>query len=201
MSDTEVFVSIDVETDGPCPGLNSMLALGAVAYDQWENRVGTWYSTLAPLFDCDQNTETMQWWDTQPEAWAEVSDSRRWARARDMIPDFGLWCESLRGEPVVVAWPAVFDFAFVSYYLWRFFGRNPLGYDALDIRSYASGIARCPGYHEELPESEVRRLAGDIDTAGLRPHYALDDADCAGPSVPGAAPLRPEKPCHDPERT
>jgi hypothetical protein len=174
VNETEVYVSIDVEADGPCPGLNSMLALGAVAYDQWENRVGTWYSTFAPLTDCYPDGETLEWWGTQPEAWAEVSGSR--VRPRDMITDFGHWCEALRGTPIVVAWPAVFDFAFVNYYLWRFFGRNPLGYDALDIRSYASGIARCPGYHEELPESEVRRLAGDIDTAGLRPHYALDDA-------------------------
>ena len=174
MSDDEIFVSIDIETDGPCPGLNSMLSIGAVAYDQWENQVGVWYSTLAPLTDCNPDAETMAWWATQPAAWAEVSVSRN--RPRETIADFGYWCEALRGKPTVVAWPAVFDFAFTSYYLHRFTGRNPLGYDALDIRSYASGIARCPGYHDELPETEIRKMAGDIDITGLRPHHALDDA-------------------------
>lgn len=173
MTEPEIFVSIDIETDGPCPGLNSMLALGAVAYDQWENQLGTWYSTFAPLLDCSPDPETMDWWATQPEAWAEVSGSRN--RARDMIRDFGFWCEALRGTPVVVAWPAVFDFAFTSYYLHRFFGRNPLGYDALDIRSYASGIARCPDYHG-LTEDEIYRMGEPIDITGWRPHHALDDA-------------------------
>ena len=160
-----MFVSIDIETDGPCPGINSMLALGAVAYDGHGESGGYLVFHVRPAAGLRPELETMEWWDTQPEAWAEVSGSRN--RARDMIPDFGHWCEALRGEPVVVAWPAVFDFAFVSYYLWRFFGRNPLGYDALDIGSYASGIARYPGYRG-LPDAEVSRLAGDIDTAGLR---------------------------------
>ena len=173
MTEPEVIVSIDIETDGPCPGLNSMLALGAVAYDQWENQLGTWYSTFAPLLDADQDPETMAWWETQPEAYAEVSGSRN--SARDMIRDFGFWCEALRGTPVVVAWPAVFDFAFTSYYLHRFLGRNPLGYDALDIRSYANGIVRSPDYRG-LTEREIYALAGPIDATGWRPHHALDDA-------------------------
>ena len=29
----EIYVSIDIESDGPVPGLNSMLSLGAVAFD------------------------------------------------------------------------------------------------------------------------------------------------------------------------
>jgi hypothetical protein len=173
MSDPEIFVSIDIETDGQCPGLNSMLALGAVAYDGQENQVSVWYATLAPLMDCFPDPDTMAWWETQPEARAEVFGSRN--RSQDMIPDFGYWCEALPGRPVAVAWPAVFDFAFVNYYLWRFFHRNPLGYDALDIRSYANGLARYGSYHG-LPEDQVRSMAGKVDTAGLRPHHALDDA-------------------------
>jgi 3'-5' exoribonuclease Rv2179c-like domain len=173
MSEPEIFVSVDIETDGPCPGLNSMLALGAVAYDGQENQLGTWYSTLAPLMDCARDPGTMEWWATQPEAWAEVSGSRN--RARDMIPDFGYWCEALRGTPVAVSWPAVFDFAYVNYYLHRFTSQNPLGYAALDIRSYASGIAGCTRY-SQLSEQQVHELAGPVDTTDLRPHFALDDA-------------------------
>jgi len=173
VSRPEIFVSIDIETDGPCPGLNSMIALGAVAYDGQENQLGTWYSALAPLPDCSPDPDTMAWWDTQPEAKAEGFGSR--LRARDMIPDFGYWCEALRGKPIAVAWPAAFDFAFVNYYLHRFAGRNPLGFAACDIRSYANGLAGYPSYYG-LSEQQVRELAGEIDTAGLRPHHALDDA-------------------------
>lgn len=173
MSDPEIVVSIDIETDGPCAGLNSMLSLGAVAYDGQENQVGTWYATLAPLMDCSPDPGTLNWWDTQPEAKAEVFGSRN--RARDMIPDFGYWCEALPGRPIAVAWPAVFDFGFTNYYCHRFFGRNPLGYDGCDIRSYANGLARARGYHD-LSEEQIYQMAGPIDTTGLRPHIALDDA-------------------------
>lgn len=173
MSKPEIFVSIDIETDGPCPGLNSMIALGAVAYDGQENQLGTWYSTLAALPGCFQDQDTMDWWGTQPEAWAEVHGSQH--QAWDMIPDFGYWCEALPGNPVAVAWPAVFDFAFVNYYLHRFFRSNPLGFAACDIRSYANGLTRHASYYG-LPEDQVHALAGPIDTTGLRPHHALDDA-------------------------
>ena len=47
----------------------------------------------------------------------------------------------LPGKPIAVAWPATFDFAFVNYYCHRFSAGNPLGFAALDIRSYANGLA------------------------------------------------------------
>jgi hypothetical protein len=173
MSRPEVFVSIDIETDGPAPGLNSMLALGAVAYDGREAEIGTWYATFEPLPDAVPDDKTMDWWATQPEAWAEVTASRRDPAA--WMTSFAGWCDALPGKPVAVAWPAAFDFAFVNYYCHRFAGRNPLGFACLDIRSYANGLAGYPSYYG-LPEQEIRRMAGPPDTTGLRPHVAVDDA-------------------------
>ena len=115
----------------------------------------------------------MAWWAGQLEAWAEVNSSR-W-NPEVAIPLFAQWCEQLPGKPIAVAWPAAFDFAFVNYYCHRFAGRNPLGFAALDIRSYANGLAGYQGYYG-LPEKQVRAMAGDIDTTGLRSHVAVDDA-------------------------
>jgi hypothetical protein len=173
MSRPEVFVSVDIESDGPAPGLNSMLALGAVAFSQDGEELDDWYLTLDPLPDAEPSPDTMAWWDTQPEAWAEVSSSR-WD-PEVAIPLFAAWCEGLPGKPVAVAWPAAFDFAFVNYYCHRFHGSNPLGFGALDIRSYANGLAGYRSYYG-LPEKQVRAMAGEVDTRGLRPHVAVDDA-------------------------
>lgn len=173
MSKPETIVSIDIETDGPAPGLNSMLALGAVAYDEEDNELDTWYFTFDPLPGASQDPDIMKWWATQPEAWAEVTSSR-WM-PRDAIPLFAVWCEQLPGKPIAVAWPDAFDFGFVNYYCHRFAGRNPLGFAACDIRSYANGLAGYPSYYG-LAEAKIRAMAGPIDTAGLRPHVALDDA-------------------------
>jgi 3' exoribonuclease, RNase T-like len=179
MSRPEVFVSIDIETDGAAPGVNSMLALGAAAFlprsddgTAWEE-TSTWYAKLDKLPGASENPDTMKWWQAQPEAWTEViSDPRAPVLA---IPDFRLWCKSLPGKPVAVAWPAAFDFAFVNYYCHRFAEGNPLGFACLDIRSYANGLAGYPSYYG-LPEAEIRKMAGEIDTMGLRPHVAVDDA-------------------------
>jgi len=173
---TEIYVSIDVETDGPAPGLNSMLALGAAAFADDETELGTWYATLHPWNGGCQDEKTMAWWQTQPGAWAEVTRNRR-DPYNDAIPDFARWCSELAdaGRLIAVAWPAAFDFAFVNWYChWAWTG-NPLGFSCCDIRSYANGLAGYPSYYG-LPESAVRAMAGKTDTDGLRDHVAVDDA-------------------------
>lgn len=177
MSRPEMFISIDVETDGPAPGVNSMLALGAAAFGGDGGEVATWYRTLYPLDDAAPDDATAEWWGTQPEAWAEVNRDRR--TPAKAIPAFVDWCEDLYREHhvklIAVAWPAAFDFAYVNYYCHRFGGRNPLGFSCLDIRSYANGLARYGDYYG-LPEKAVRTMAGEVDKTGLREHVAVDDA-------------------------
>jgi hypothetical protein len=175
----EVFVSLDIETDGPAPGLNSMLALGAAAFlprsddgTAWEE-TSTWYAAFEPLPGASQDPATMDWWKTQPEAWLAATSNQ--FPPGNAVPDFAAWCEKLPGRPVAIGWPVAFDFAFVNWYLWRFAGRNPLGFGGIDIRSYANGLAGYPAAYG-LPEREVRKLTGPVDTSGLRDHVAVDDA-------------------------
>jgi len=172
----EVYISLDVETDGSAPGINSMLALGAAAFSQDGEEIDQWYMKFHPLADAFQNSSTMEWWTTQPAAWAEVNEDQ--FAAEHGMPVFVHWCDRMAeragGKLVAVGWPIAFVFAFVNYYCHRFAGRNPLGHAGLDIRSYAAGLACRDKY--SLPENLVKQMAGDVDTAGLRPHVALDDA-------------------------
>lgn len=161
-----LYVSIDIEADGPAPGLNSMLALGAAAFTPEGELHGTWYQTFQPLYDAESDRDTMKWWDTQPEAWREVS--ARPAPPEYFIPRFAEWCENLPGKPVAVAKPAAYDFAWVNYYLWRFAKRNPLGYSCRDMGSYAAGTG--------LTERALKDIWMSVDRTGLRPHVAVDDA-------------------------
>lgn len=178
MSKPEVFVSIDIESDGPAPGLNSMLALGAAAFDGETDQVlSTWYATLFPLPDARSSPETMAWWATQPDAWAEVNTGRQAPHLA--VPDFAAWCEALPGRPVAVAPPIAFDFAFTSYYLWRFTGRNPLGFGGCDIKSYANGLAGRVNYRG-LSEEQMLDLTGLPPQAAPLTHVAVDDATGQG---------------------
>src|ERR1019366_2736701 len=117
MKKPELHISIDIETDGPCVGLNSMLAIGAVAYFDYEE-VDSFYAKLLPMEDAQQNSETMVWWATQPEAWEEVNKDQE--EAIDAMNRFGMWLLDRKREfnasLSAVAWPAAFDFGFINWY-------------------------------------------------------------------------------------
>lgn len=174
MPKPEIYVSIDIETDGPAPGVNSMLALGAAAFHSDGRELGTWYGKLLPLPGACQDPKTMEWWGTQPEAWKEVQ--RLPSTPQAATREFVTWCDRLAetGKLIAVAWPAAFDFAFVNYYCHRFAARNPLGIACLDIRSYANGLFAHDAYYG-TPKERVASVVGE-KRPGLRPHVAVDDA-------------------------
>lgn len=173
----EVYVSLDIETDGPVPGLYSMLALGAAAFSEDGAHLGSWYATMRPLPGAKQHPETMSWWGTQPDAYAEATGEQE--DPVDCIPRFAQWCDQLkvRGQLVPFAKPTGFDYGFVIWYLHRFCGRNPLGIACMDLRSYMAGLLCSPRYHPPGMRQLIGvALAGENPSEGLRPHVAVDDA-------------------------
>ena len=66
----EIYISTDVETDGPIPGPHSMLSLASAAYTADERLVSTFSANLETLPDASAHPKTAEWWATQPEAWA-----------------------------------------------------------------------------------------------------------------------------------
>jgi len=177
----EIFVSIDIETDGPAPGINSMIGLGAVAFDPAGNELAGWYSSIEPAEGSRPNDATMKWWrePAQAEAWNILQEGQ--VPAHHATIHFKNWLEHELGSHnlIAVGWPIAFDFAFINFYMWRYCGRNPLGFSGLDIRSYANGLVNQPSYNG-LPERMIWSLAGPLELSGLRPHYALDDATAQG---------------------
>src|SRR5262245_60404888 len=66
---TEIYVSTDVEADGPIPGPNSMLSFGSAAYTASKNLLDTFTANLELLPGASPDLKTMEWWKTKPEAW------------------------------------------------------------------------------------------------------------------------------------
>ena len=105
----EVYVSTDVETDGPIPGPHSMLSFASAAYLADKTLVGTFEANLETLPYAAGDPKTMAWWQTQPEAWDAC-------RQNIIAPEIALknyvaWLRALAGRPVFVAYPAGFDLA------------------------------------------------------------------------------------------
>ena len=100
----EIYISTDIESDGPIPGPHSMLSLGAAAYTADKTLVSTFSANLETLPGAQPHPKTAEWWATQPEAWAACRtdlESPEHAMARYIT-----WIRSLDGKPVFVAYPA-----------------------------------------------------------------------------------------------
>lgn len=176
------YLSLDIETDGPVPGLNSMLSLGAAHFDSEGNLISSFSCNLKELEGASPNVDTMKWWATQPKGvWEEARENA--VHPSIAILEFSEWIpkfnESAEIQVVPIAWPASFDFPFINYYGWKFLGRAILGYACLDIRSYLMGYMKNKHYYQ-TKHSDMIKEFGEIDTSGLRDHVAVDDAISQG---------------------
>jgi hypothetical protein len=169
MTDPSVYISVDVETDGPIPGPHSMLALGAAAFEANGTHIGSWSANLETLPDAAGAPDTMAWWSTQPEAWAACRKDLR--TPGEAMPDFVAWVERFKGKPVFVAFPAGFDFLFAYWYMVRFAGRSPFSFSALDIKTYAAALLGIP-YREATKRRFPRAWFGPAKHS----HIAAEDA-------------------------
>jgi hypothetical protein len=166
---SEIYISTDVETDGPIPGPHSMLSLASAAYTPDKRLVGTFSGNLETLQGASPHPKTMEWWSTQPEAWAACrKDLQSPAQAMRRYVD---WLATLKGKPVFVAYPAGFDFLFVYWYLMRFVGESPFSHSALDIKSYAMAMLKT-----EYRKSTKRNMPRQWFDKRPHTHVALDDA-------------------------
>jgi hypothetical protein len=163
----EIYVSTDVEADGPIPGPNSMLSFGSAAYTPDKKLLGTFTANLLTLPAAAADPKTMEWWKTQPEAWAECRRDPQDPAV--VMPRYVSWLKSLPGMPVFVAYPAAYDFLFV--YLIRFAGESPFSFSALDIKSYAMAVLGTQ-YRNTTKKSMPERWFDALPHT----HTALDDA-------------------------
>ena len=169
----EIYVSTDIEMDGPIPGRNSMLSLGAAVFQTDKRIIDTFSINLETLPGATSDPKTMRWWQDYPQAWqAHRVDPQPPDQA---IKAFDTWIRSLPGEPVFVAYPVASDFLFVQWYLYTFIGDSPFGHNALDMRSYAMAVLKQPFYQSgknHMPETWFDPFP--------HTHVALDDAISQG---------------------
>ena len=165
----EIYVSTDVEADGPIPGPHSMLSFASAAYRADKTLIDTFTRNLELLPGAAPHPKTEAWWKTQPEAWAACRKGLHEPGAA--MRDYAGWLQRLPGKPVLVGYPAAYDFMFVYWYLIRFTGESPFSHSALDIKTLAMAALGC-GYRDATKRRMPRRW---FDPAP-HTHVALDDA-------------------------
>ncbi|KXK08604.1 MAG: hypothetical protein UZ21_OP11001000595 [Microgenomates bacterium OLB22] len=161
----EVYISVDVETDGPIPGDYSLLSIGAcVVYEP--DRL--FYITLKPLST-----------DYLPDALA-VSGLDRDRLMQDGIdPSDGIksfvrWVRNVShgARPVFVGFNATFDWMFIHWYCIHFAGMNPFGIAGWDIKAYYAGLTNVSLW----ADAGKKKMDPRFLSALPHTHNALDDA-------------------------
>lgn len=127
-------VVVDVESDGPCPGMHSMICFGAVIIEPGLQR--TFYAKLKPISEL-----------YVPSALAISGFSReetmKFPDPRDAMQNFETWLtNNIDGRPIGWSDNNGYDFAFINYYFWQQLGRNPFGWSSSNIGSLYKGIMK-----------------------------------------------------------
>ncbi len=125
--------SVDVEMNGPAPGLFSMVSLGAVKVDK--ELKTTFFGQFAPLdgasvdprtYDVIGVTEKEH--KKYPEPGMEMLRFYEWIKA------------NTKGRPIFISDNPSGDFAFVNWYFWKYLNENPFGWSARRISDLYCGF-------------------------------------------------------------
>lgn len=174
ISDSQIFIVVDIEADGPAVGLNSMLSFAAVATTT-KKELSRFYYKLKALPDASPDPVVTEWWSKYPEAYKEATTDPE--PPERVMTEFYNWVVGLGREAIFVSNPISLDYTFVSWYLFRFAPGNPFKNEknsirALDLKSYVAG-------KYGLPFNKARRVHWPEKITKNMPahtHSALDDA-------------------------
>lgn len=165
MTKEELYISVDVETSGPVPGVYSLLSIGACLVDEPERSI---YLELKP----DSETH-------DPEAVAVTGLDISRLDIEGMVPSeamllFEQWLKSsIRSEQklIFVGLNAPFDWSFINYYFHKYLGANPFGFTAIDMKAYFMGSLGC-----SWKETKSSQMADKLNPHSAPTHNALEDA-------------------------
>ena len=172
----DCYISVDVEADGPIPGPYSMISFGAAVagtrteqgFTAADPTAATFYRELRPISD-----------DFDPAA-LSVSGLDRSVLVRDgadpavAMAEFSSWVLETAGSarPIVVGYPACYDWMFLYWYLIRFAGTSVFGHSGcLDLKTLYATKAGVP-----LSGAVKARMPRHLLSRRPHTHHALDDA-------------------------
>jgi DNA polymerase III alpha subunit (gram-positive type) len=163
-----LWISVDVETTGPAPGIDSMVSLGAWAVG---HEGETFYAELQPITDRfdEAAMKVAMPGKTHAQLYQSGEDPQMvMLRFADWVDDL---TRRLGGTPTFVAHNAPFDWMFVTWYLYRYVGKNPFGWAALDTRAFFFGL-----FDVEWAKTRLAHIKERFPTKKMHKHHALEDA-------------------------
>ena len=177
MARPDVYISADVETDGPIPGPYSMLSFALTVVGRFDGRSFVRFPDRSQTFVRELQPISDQF---EPEALQVNGLDReelivRGKQPRQAMDAASTWVREQvgPGRAVLVAYPVAFDWSFLYWYFERFAaGGSPFGHSScLDIRSFFLGTAGTV-----FDEARKDLMPEFLHAAAPHTHDALDDA-------------------------
>ncbi len=129
-----MLISVDVEADGPCPGLYSMVSFGAVSVLDTTRRFKGLTAPISPT------------WIPDALAISGVSrdEHKTYPEPSIAMRGFASWITEVCGKhrPVFISDNPAFDWQFINYYFHKYIGQNPFGYSARRIGDLYCGLKK-----------------------------------------------------------
>ncbi len=172
----DIYVSADVETDGPIPGVHSLLSFGFAVAGEFDGTTFTRRDPAAETFYRELRPTGRAF---EPAALAvsgldRARLLRHGADPAEALKSAADWVGRVcaTGRPVLVAYPAVFDFPWLHWYFMTFTGSCPFGFSGcLDIKTMYAVKAGVP-----LGLAVKARMPAALRPEHPHTHHALDDA-------------------------
>jgi hypothetical protein len=171
-----LYISVDIEADGPIPCPYSMLSLGAAVagvqdaegFTAADPEKDTFYRELRPISE-----------EFVPEALAVSGLDRERLRKEGLDPALALaqftrWVREVGGDaqPVMCGYPASYDWTFLYWYLIRFTAASPFGHSGcMDMKTLYATKAGLP-----LRAVAKGTMPRELLSRRRHTHQALDDA-------------------------
>ncbi len=128
------WIVVDVEADGPVPGLYSMISFAAIIVDKDLNKtfkaftcpISEKWDSLALHISCASRDEHLQY-----------------PHPANAMRQFVIWLkENSKGHPVFISDNLAFDWQFINYYFHSFIGKNPFGFSGRRIGDLYCGLVK-----------------------------------------------------------
>jgi len=173
----DIYISADIETDGPIPGPYSMLSFALVYAGSYDGRQfgrptdyeRVFYRELKPISDTfDPEALVVNGLDRARLCLEGEDPARAMTEASEWLD-----AVAVNGRPVLVAYPLSFDWAWLYWYFIRFSARgSPFNHSqCFDIKTAFAVKAAIP-----IVEAGRSRILPSLSSRRAHTHNAVDDA-------------------------
>jgi hypothetical protein len=132
-----VLIVVDVESDGPCPGLYSMVCFGAAVVEQNGGNWRTFYGQTAPLCGAAFDRAALAISGFTRE------EHEQFPTPQKTMQEFFAWLNGLGADRLTfISDNNGYDWQFINYYCHKFLDKNPFGFSSRRIGDLWAGLCR-----------------------------------------------------------